>query len=143
MRKQFETISDLRTEVKSLQADNLKLYEKVRYMGSYRDSSIAKAGPSGGTSSSGGGGGGLLTGVLGRRDEEIGKYKDKYDESLNPFEAFKGREAQRAIQALNPVERGLFSLTRAIVGNKRARNIFILYAGSLVSVCISHDGRMC
>ncbi|WVO21140.1 uncharacterized protein IAS62_002445 [Cryptococcus decagattii] len=131
LRKQFETISDLRTEVKSFQADNLKLYEKVRYMGSYRDSSIAKAGPSGGASSSGGGAGGLLTGVLGRRDEEIGKYKDKYDESLNPFEAFKGREAQRAIQALNPVERGLFSLTRAIVGNKRARNIFILYAGSL------------
>ncbi|WVQ84708.1 hypothetical protein IAT38_006864 [Cryptococcus sp. DSM 104549] len=147
LRKQFETISDLRAEIKSLQADNLKLYEKVRYMGSYRDSG---AGPSSGAgyavggaavgsgSSLGGGaangrsgGGGLLNGVLGRRDEEIGKYKDKYDESLNPFEAFKGREAQRAIQALNPLERGVFSLTRAIIGNKRARSLFILYAGSL------------
>ncbi|KAK8853171.1 hypothetical protein IAR55_003872 [Kwoniella newhampshirensis] len=142
LRKQFETISDLRAEIKSLQADNLKLYEKVRYMGSYRDSG---AGPSGGVGSSANGGyalsGGVsgrgLNGVLGgsggggRRDEEIGKYKDKYDESLNPFEAFKGREAQRAIHALNPIERGVFSLTRAIVGNKRARNLFILYAGSL------------
>ncbi|WWD19588.1 hypothetical protein CI109_104049 [Kwoniella shandongensis] len=145
LRKQFETISDLRAEIKSLQADNLKLYEKVRYMGSYRDSGGiaggASAGPSSGTGyalsgGSGGNGNGIsgrgLNGVLsGRRDEEIGKYKDKYDESLNPFEAFKGREAQRAIQALNPIERGVFSLTRAIVGNKRARNLFILYAGSL------------
>jgi hypothetical protein len=29
LRKQFEIVTDLRTEIKSLQADNLKLYEKV------------------------------------------------------------------------------------------------------------------
>lgn len=97
MRKQFETISDLRAEIKSLQADNLKLYEKVRYMQSYRDSSAPVAGPSGTSASSlgansgsGSGGGGILTGILGRSDE-IGRYKDKYEESMNPFEAFKGR----------------------------------------------------
>ncbi|WRT70279.1 uncharacterized protein IL334_007277 [Kwoniella shivajii] len=140
LRKQFEIISDLRAEIKSLQADNLKLYEKVRYMGSYRDTGAGSG--SGGTSGYTVGGPGPstsrngLNGVLSgggsvRRDDEIGKYKDKYDESLNPFEAFKGREAQRAIQALNPLERGVFSLTRAIIGNKRARSLFILYAGSL------------
>ena len=37
LRKQFNIISELRAEVKSLQADNLKLYEKVRYMQSYRE----------------------------------------------------------------------------------------------------------
>ena len=37
LRKQFNIISDLRAEVKSLQTDNLKLYEKVRYMQSYRE----------------------------------------------------------------------------------------------------------
>lgn len=26
-----------------------------------------------------------------RREDDIGKYKDKYEESMNPFEAFKGR----------------------------------------------------
>lgn len=41
------------------------------------------------------------------------------------------QEAQRAIQALNPLERAVFSLTRAIVGNKRARSFFILYAASI------------
>jgi homeobox protein cut-like len=99
------------------------------------------AGPSG-TS------GGLLNGVMRSREDEIGKYKDKYEESMNPFEAFKGRvsnpamaslgrvdalqEAQRAIQALNPIERAVFALTRAIIGNKRARSFFIIYAASLV-----------
>ncbi|ORX40652.1 CASP C terminal-domain-containing protein [Kockovaella imperatae] len=119
LRKQFESISDLRAEVKSLQADNLKLYEKVRYMQSYRDAPAA--GPSRA---------GMLNGVM-RREDEIGRYKDKYEESMNPFEAFKGREAQRAIQALNPLERAVFALTRAIIGNKRARSLFILYAACL------------
>lgn len=92
MRRQFETISDLRAEIKSLQADNLKLYEKVRYMQSYRDgaTSIPMAGPSGTN------GGSMLTGVMRSREDDIGKYKDKYEESMNPFEAFKGRVSGQA-----------------------------------------------
>lgn len=134
LRKQFETISDLRTEIKSLQADNLKLYEKVRYMQSYRDPTGSSANMPLSGYNTPGSSASMLNGALRSREDEIGKYKDKYDESLNPFEAFKGREAQRAIQALNPLERATFALTRAIVGNKRARSMFIMYAGSLVSV---------
>lgn len=37
MRKQFETISDLRGEVQSLQKENLQLYEKARYMQTYKE----------------------------------------------------------------------------------------------------------
>lgn len=133
LRRQFETISDLRAEIKTLQADNLKLYEKVRYMQSYRDTSSAvMAGNTHASSSTSQAG--MLNGALRSRDDDIGRYKDKYDESLNPFEAFKGREAQRAIQALNPLERAVFALTRAIIGNKRSRSLFILYAASLVSL---------
>lgn len=87
LRKQFESISDLRTEIKSLQSDNLKLYEKVRYTQSYRDTSAS--GPSG-TS-----GAGMLNGIM-RREDDIGRYKDKYEESMNPFEAFKGRVSRLA-----------------------------------------------
>lgn len=49
--------------------------------------------PAAGPSSSGGG---LLNGVMGRREDEIGRYKDKYEESMNPFEAFKGRVSRIA-----------------------------------------------
>lgn len=103
LRKQFESISELRAEVKSLQADNLKLYEKVRYIGSYREDSSSSAshhaGPSSGAGAMNGGGGGGLGGIgLSSRDE-IGRYKDKYDESLNPFEAFKGRVRRLSLRA--------------------------------------------
>lgn len=83
LRKQFESISDLRAEIKGLQADNLKLYEKMRYMQSYRPDATA--------SSSAGGSGLSGVGISRGREDEIGRYKDKYEESMNPFEAFKGR----------------------------------------------------
>ena len=87
----------------------------------------------------------MLSGAM-RREDDIGRYKDKYEESMNPFEAFKGRvsypcraawpeltrqEAQRAIQALNPLDRAVFALTKSIIGNRRARSLFILYAATL------------
>ncbi|KAG8213640.1 hypothetical protein J3R82DRAFT_10330 [Butyriboletus roseoflavus] len=37
LRRWFHTISKLRSEIKSLQPDNFKSYEKVRYMQSYRE----------------------------------------------------------------------------------------------------------
>lgn len=38
------------------------------------------------------------------------------------------QEAARAYSNLNPLERGVLVLTRAILGNRRARNAFIVYA---------------
>ncbi|EGN99687.1 hypothetical protein SERLA73DRAFT_51959 [Serpula lacrymans var. lacrymans S7.3] len=119
LRKQFQVISELRAEIKSLQADNLKLYEKVRYMQSYREEAASRPvsqldplpAPSGG--------------------DDMSKYRARYEEAMNPFEAFRGREAARAYQALNPVERGVLGLTRSILGNRRARTAFIFYAAAL------------
>ncbi|KAF8518766.1 CASP C terminal-domain-containing protein [Gautieria morchelliformis] len=122
LRKQFQIISDLRTEVKSLQSDNLKLYEKVRYMQSYRDES--KIVPSSSAMNA-------LGATPASRPDEMGRYRARYEESMNPFEVFRGREAQRAVQALNPVERGTLVLTRHILGNRRSRNAFIAYAVGL------------
>ncbi|SPO26040.1 related to Cutl1 or CASP protein [Ustilago trichophora] len=114
LRKQFETISELRTEIKTLQADNLGLYEKVRYLQSY--------GPAGGRRSGAGAGGDSViqigVGATGRTDASgayppprMGddKYRAKYEESMNPFEAFRGREQSRAMAQLNPLERASIS----------------------------------
>ena len=85
LRKQFETASELRNEVKNVQADNLKLYEKVRYLQSYRE----ETGPSRG----------FATTVRG--DEDLHKYRNKYEESVNPFEAFRGRVRPVPLRAIH------------------------------------------
>ncbi|KAF5393386.1 hypothetical protein D9757_000739 [Collybiopsis confluens] len=121
LRTQFHAISELRTEMKNLQSDNLKLYEKVRYMQSYREET----------------GGRAVTSQLDplpvpqNGSDDMSIYRARYEANINPFEAFRGREATRAIQNLNPIERGALILTRTILGNRRARMFFILYALSL------------
>ena len=87
---------ELRNEIKTLQADNLGLYEKVRYLQSY--------GPAG-SGATGGRGDAVIqigtgNGASGRRDasgaypppRSDDKYRARYEESMNPFEAFRGRE---------------------------------------------------
>ena len=74
LRKQFNIISELRAEVKSLQADNLKLYEKVRYMQSYREDAQSQLNP-----------------LPAARQDDLSKYHARYEEAMNPFEAFRGR----------------------------------------------------
>ncbi|PPQ89695.1 hypothetical protein CVT25_014096 [Psilocybe cyanescens] len=121
LRKQFQIISELRNEIKTLQADNLKLYEKVRYMQSYREDSgsrpVTQLDP--------------LPAPSSARADDMSKYQARYEEAMNPFEAFRGREATRAYQNLNPVERAVLALTRSILGNRRARAFFVCYALAL------------
>ncbi|KAJ8293382.1 Protein CASP [Rhodotorula toruloides] len=118
LRRQFNTITELRGEIKTLQTDNLKLYEKVRYLQSYRDEGMAARQQAG------------FSNVV-RGDEELGKYHNKYEESMNPFEAFKGRERGRAIHDLNPLEKVLLSLSTVVLSNRVTRNLFVLYAFGL------------
>ncbi|KAG9102714.1 hypothetical protein FRC06_001352 [Ceratobasidium sp. 370] len=75
LRKQFESISELRSEVKSLQSDNMKLYEKVRYMQSYRDEGSAS----------------WSSLAVPQASNDLGKYRTMYEDSLNPFQAFRGQ----------------------------------------------------
>ncbi|KAH8926352.1 hypothetical protein BT69DRAFT_1278921 [Atractiella rhizophila] len=114
LRKQFDIISTLRAEIKSLQSDNLKLYEKVRYLQSYRED----AGPSSTTNRSG----------YKDKDEVGGKYGRLYEQTMNPFETFQKREQTRAVQNLNPFDKILLTFANVILGKRMRRNFFILYA---------------
>ena len=91
LRRQFETLSELRNEVKQLQTDNLALYEKVRYLQAYS----ATAGGAGSSSTSAERHYPPAA-VSARHQSAIridddDKYRDKYQASMNPFEAFRGR----------------------------------------------------
>ncbi|KAH0827413.1 CASP C terminal-domain-containing protein [Lanmaoa asiatica] len=135
LRRQFHTISGLRSEIKSLQSDNLKLYEKVRYMQSYREtSSVSQLDPLPGTSQSHRTGRPRVGGTENGGDEdevELGKWRQRYEETMNPFEAFRGREATQAYTSLPLPERLLLMLTRAVLGHRRSRLAFVSYAVGL------------
>ncbi|PWN49756.1 hypothetical protein IE53DRAFT_317069 [Violaceomyces palustris] len=153
LRKQFETITELRNEVKRLQTDNLELYEKLRYLQSYASPSSSSSNRRGGHSTIQFGGDARIdqsgayyppppptphsssppslprrNGGVGYRDRGEDKYRAKYEESMNPFEAFRGREQNRAIASLNPLERVLHMITRTVLGHRRMRLLFMLYA---------------
>ncbi len=55
-------------------------------------------------------------------------YRAKYDEPINPFEAFRGREQSRAMAQLNPLERALHMLTILVLLHLRMRLFFMAYA---------------
>ncbi|KAN0090797.1 CASP C terminal domain containing protein [Tylopilus felleus] len=135
LRRQFHTISELRSEIKSLQSDNLKLYEKVRYMQSYREtSSVSQLDPLPGTSRSHRTGKSRVGGAADGDDDdevELGRWRQRYEETMNPFEAFRGREATQAYTSLPLPERLLLTLTRAVLGHRRARLAFVSYATGL------------
>lgn len=113
LRQQSEQISNLRNETRTLQQDNVKLYEKMKYMQSYRggdDSSGSGVGagyfgsaapsamvdfsspfrssgmtgrPTGGQHKKSDGDEIQMQGV-----DPTDRYRNMYEESMNPFEAF-------------------------------------------------------
>ncbi|VDK34262.1 unnamed protein product [Taenia asiatica] len=88
------------TEVESLHQDNVKLYEKIRFVQAYSPS----------TSSS-----------LDRDDAVLARYSTAYEERLNPFRQFGQQERQRRYQALLPHEKIMHNLGKIIVSNRGAR----------------------
>ena len=85
MRKQLTIISSLRGEIQTLQKDNLGLYEKVRFLQQYTKnpvigdvSSMEEGEGASGSSRSGAGVG-------------MERYRSAYEESITPFEAFRGK----------------------------------------------------
>ena len=85
LRKQLTIISSLRSEIQTLQKDNLGLYEKVRYLQHYTknagnaDVNALEEGEGASGSSRPGAGIGME------------RYRSAYEESMTPFEAFRGK----------------------------------------------------
>ncbi|KAG0029013.1 hypothetical protein BGZ81_004205 [Podila clonocystis] len=156
LRQQSEQISNLRNETRTLQQDNVKLYEKMKYMQSYR----------GGDDSSGSGvGAGYLgsaapsamvdfsspfrsTGMTGRPTggqhkkndgDEIqmqgvdptDRYRNIYEESMNPFEAFHKKEENRRFNSMTPADKVMLTMSRLVLTNKVTRVMLIAYTMGL------------
>lgn len=121
--KQYSTVSSLRSEVASLQKDNLTLYEKTRYVSSYNrssgpvsSSSAYAANPNPSTISMGG---------------AEDRYKSAYEANISPFAAFRGRESARALKRMSLPERAIFQVTRMVLATRTSRNLFAAYCVGL------------
>ncbi|KAK9390534.1 CASP C terminal-domain-containing protein [Lipomyces mesembrius] len=106
LRSEYARITELRSQIDALQKDNVALYEKTRYLSTYR----------GGTSAVNAGG-----------SDVSSSYRREYEEQLSPFAQFRGREQERALSRMGPLERIIYGLTRVVLANKTSRNLFFGY----------------
>nr|XP_033777490.1 protein CASP isoform X5 [Geotrypetes seraphini] len=101
-RMMHHTMQALQSELDNLRADNIKLYEKIKFLQSY---------PGSGGSSD---------------DTEL-RYSSQYEERLDPFSSFSKKERQRKYLSLSPWDKATLSVGRLILSNKIARTITFFY----------------
>lgn len=95
-------------ESKTTIADNVALVERLRYLQGYRKDNIN------------------------REDVETGlaaeqKYTKAYEERMNPFREFQGRQRERRRRELGFLDRSVFLVGDLVFGNKYARLFVCLY----------------
>ncbi|KAF9573075.1 hypothetical protein EC968_009035 [Mortierella alpina] len=154
LRQQSEQISNLRNETSQLQKDNLKLYEKVKYMQSYRDDSSGAGVGTGASAAmvdyttpfrSGGIVGRQSAGAGGQYKKNDGdhetvqmqpldptdRYRNMYEESMNPFEAFHKKEESRRFNSMTPADKAMLTMSRLVLTNKWTRSMLVAYTMGL------------
>ena len=112
----------LQGEIENLRGDNVKLYEKIRFLQSY-NSNDRKFHKNSHSSTSG------LNGFHGASNDEVvlNRYTNEYEQKLDPFSKFTSTERQKRIQNLKLHDKFTLSFGRFILSSKTARFIFFLY----------------
>jgi homeobox protein cut-like len=127
LQKTYQTVSSLRSEIGSLQKDNLDLYEKTRYVSSYNAHS---RGPASSASSYAANPNPSTINISGAPDA-TDRYKASYESNLSPFAAFRGRESARAMKRMHLFERIILRVTKFVLQTRTSRNMF---AGYLIAL---------
>ncbi|KFZ10079.1 hypothetical protein V502_08329 [Pseudogymnoascus sp. VKM F-4520 (FW-2644)] len=118
------TVTSLRSEIASLQKDNLNLYEKTRYISSYNrtGSSAVSNAPQQST---------VPFSPSSPQGDSLGRYRSAYESNISPFAQFRGRESARAYKRMSLPERIVFSITRMVLATRTSRNMFAAYCVAL------------
>jgi homeobox protein cut-like len=124
LQKSYQSIQLLRSEVASLQKDNLNLYEKTRYVSSY-----SRAAPSGGAAAAAASSNPTTIQIDDANSAEptFTRYRSAYESNMSPFSAFRSRESARAFRRLRLPERAVFQLARTVLATRARRNMFAIY----------------
>jgi homeobox protein cut-like len=124
-------LTSVREEAKQLREDNVKLYEKIRYLESYsadlpdrrrrrRDLEAATVGSAAGGSSGGG-----------EHDDVERRYRPLYEAAVSPFAQFATSERERRYGSLSGVERVVMWGSSIFLRNKASRIILFVYMTAL------------
>uniref|UniRef100_A0A915HUC7 Protein CASP n=1 Tax=Romanomermis culicivorax TaxID=13658 RepID=A0A915HUC7_ROMCU len=92
----------LNGQIERLQADNVKLYEKIKFLQSYQSQTKVN-------------------------DGNISFYPGNYEASLDPFQRFGVQERQKRYMALSTRDKATLSISRIIINNPTARAVFFFY----------------
>ncbi|KAH7128339.1 CASP C terminal-domain-containing protein [Dendryphion nanum] len=126
LQKAYQNVSSLRSEVSSLQKDNLDLYEKTRYVSSYN-----RSGQPAGSSASAYSANPNPSTIQVTSDTSSGitmdRYRSAYESSISPFAAFRGRESARAMKRMGFFERMVLRVAKFALATRISRNIFAVY----------------
>ncbi|CAG5118756.1 unnamed protein product, partial [Candidula unifasciata] len=99
---QQQQVTVLQNEMDKLRSDNVKLYEKIRFLQSYPNKGAAV-------------------------DDVTTNYSSQYEERLDPFTSFSRKERQRRYLELKPYDKITLSMGRLIMGNSTARVFAFFY----------------
>jgi len=119
---------DIELEVQSLKNDNIKLYEKIRYLQSFNKTSSYNTSDQSYNRSKKDQS--YLVDIPSQSSNENDvseKYKVMYEDSINPFNEFRGREENRKYRSLNSVEKVTLNITKLFMANKYSRIFFLSY----------------
>lgn len=127
LQKADQTIASLRSEVQSLQRDNLNLYEKTRYVSTYSRNAPSTSG----TAYGAGTGHTSISIDDGSSHSLDQRYKPAYEANLSPFAVFRSRESSRALRRMSVPERAVFQITKMVLATRTSRNLFAIYCFGL------------
>jgi len=112
-RKLSEALSLLKSEKENLEADNVQLYSKIRYLQSYKQSSS---------------GGNSAKSPLPEEDgSSLQRYHKVYEETMNPFSAFNRKERNRRVNELSTAERVTLHAGERMLGTRFSRLFVFTY----------------
>ncbi|KAH7044487.1 CASP C terminal-domain-containing protein [Macrophomina phaseolina] len=122
LQKTYQTVSSLRSEVASLQKDNLNLYEKTRYVSTYNRGHASAYSSSTNPST---------IQMTPDASSNLDRYRSAYEQNISPFAAFRGRESARAFKRMSLPERVVFRITKMVLATRTSRNMFAAYCVAL------------
>ena len=105
----FDTVkhqsNELQIRISTLEHDNMRLYDKIRFLQSYPHTSQSEMLP----------------------DKSLQRYSHDYESKLDPFTAFNRREIFSRYSRMPGTDRAIFNIGKVILSNRITRRLTLLY----------------